>query len=205
MASNSGKTSGSNGSNSGKVYVTEAGDKVYGIMAEFTTPADVYHAAEQVRDAGYRQWDVHTPFPIHGMEEAMGMSRTKLPILVGCGAITGVSLAYLMQWWMSSVDYQLVTQGKPFGSLVSGGWQVFVPITFELGVLFSAFAALIGMLALNGLPRWHHPLFNKERFLSSSDDRFFVAIEAIDDKFDPEKTRKLLEDAGAVSIELVEE
>ena len=189
-----------------RVYVTEAGEPIYGIMAEFATPADLYHAAEKVRDAGYRKWDAYSPFPVHGMEEAMGIKRTKLPVMVAGGAFTGVFLAYLMQWWMSHEDYPLVVQGKPFGNLFGdGGWQSFVPITFELGILFAAFTSLIGMLALNGLPRWHHPLMKKERFLASSEDRFFVAIEAADPAFDPDKTRALLEAAGATSIELVEE
>lgn len=183
-----------------RVYVTESGEAIHGIMAEFATPADLFHAAEKVRDAGYKKWDTFTPFPIHGMEEAMGITRTKLPLLVAVIGLSGAGLGFLMQWWMSAADYPLVVQGKPYGS-----WQAFVPITFELGILSAAFTSLIGMLALNALPRWNHPLFKKERFLSSSDDTFFVCIEAGDAKFDPERTRALLEHAGAKSIELVEE
>lgn len=183
-----------------RVFVTESGQRLYGMMAEFATPADLYHAAEKVRDAGYEKWDTYSPFPIHGMEEAMGVRRTILPVLVFCGGMTGAGLGYLMQWWISAVDYQMMTQGKPFHT-----WQAFVPITFELGVLLSAFTTLIGMLALNGLPRWNHPLLKKERFLASSDDKFFIAIEVEDKNFDPERTRRLLEGAGATSIELVEE
>jgi hypothetical protein len=172
-----------------KLYVTEAGVPVHGVIAEFANPAATYHAAEKVRDAGYSKWDVFSPF-----------------LLVGVGAMTGVTLAYLMQWWMSAVDYPLVTQGKPYGSLVGeGGWESFVPITFELGVLFSAFTALIGMLALNGLPRHHHPLMKKERFLRVSDDRFIICVEAADDKFDPEATRALLASLGGTNIDLVED
>jgi hypothetical protein len=182
------------------LYVTETGEPIHGIMAEFATPADLYHAAEKIRDAGYRKWDTFSPFPVHGMEEAMGVNRTILPLIVAAAGFTGAGLGFLMEWWMSAVDYPLVTQGKPFDS-----WQAFVPITFECGILFSAFAAIIGMLALNGLPRWHHPLMKKERFLSSSDDKFFVCIEAADGNFHPERTRAILEKAGATSIELVEE
>lgn len=189
---------------SGKLYVTESNEPIHGIMAEFDTPADLYHAAEKVRDAGYRHWDTHTPFPIHGMEDAMGISRTKLPVLVAAGGFTGATLGYLMQWWMSH-DYKLVVQGKPWGHLFEGGWEPFIPIVFELGILLSAFTAIIGMLAMNGLPRWHHPLLKKSRFLRASQDKFFVAIEACDPNFDPEKTRALLEKAGARAIELVEE
>lgn len=184
----------------GKLYVTEAGEPIHGILAEFATPADLYHAAEKVRDGGYQKWDTFSPFPVHGMEEAMGVKRTILPVMSFFGGITGSSLGLLMQWWMSSVDYQIVTQGKPFFA-----WQAFVPITFELGILLCAFTTLIGMLALNQLPRHHHPLLKKDRFLGASDDRFFICVEAADPAFDPEKTRALLEKAGATAIELVEE
>src|SRR5678815_620485 len=180
-------------------YVTEAGHEVYGVLAEFHTPAEVYTAAEKVRDAGFSQWDVYAPFPIHGIEEAMGMPRTILPVLVATGAFTGAGLAYLMQWWMN-LNYPIVVQGKP-----PTAWEPFTPIVFELGVLFAAFTALLGMLALNGLPRFHHPLFAKDRFLRVSQDRFCIAIEAADAKFDPQSTRRLLEGAGARHIELVEE
>jgi len=183
-----------------KVFVTESGAPLYGVLAEFATPAAIYHAAEKMRDAGYRKWDVHAPFPIHGIDEAMGIQRTKLPLLCAMGATAGVGLGYLMQYWMTAVDYPLVVQGKPFGS-----WEPFVPITFELGILLTAFTTLIGMLALNGLPRWNHPLFKSDRFLRTSDDVFMICVESTDPKFDPEATRKLLRDIGATSVELVEE
>lgn len=189
-----------------KLYVTESGAEIHGLMAEFATPADIYHAAEKVRDAGYTRWDAYSPFPIHGMEDAMGVRRTRLPLAVAAVALTCVGLAYLMQWWISSVDYPLMHQGKPFGSFFgAGGWQPFVPIMFEMGVLFAAFTSLFGMIAANGLPRWHHPLFSNEQFLKVSDDRFVICIEAKDAKFNPDHTRQLLKDAGATSIELVEE
>jgi len=182
------------------IYVTETGERLYGIMAEFANPGALYHAAERVRDNGYRNWDTYSPFPVHGMEEAMGVKRTFLPVLVAVGGLTGAGLGFTMQAWMAGKDYQMMTQGKPFLS-----WQAFIPITFECGILFAAFTAIIGMLALNGLPRWHHPLMKKERFLSASDDKFFVCIESSDRNFHPQKTRELLEKAGATSIELVEE
>jgi hypothetical protein len=181
-------------------YVTEQGTPIHGVLAQYGTPQEVYAAAEKVRDAGYTQWDVHAPFPIHGIDEAMGVKRTRLPALVAFGGLTGAGLGYLMQWWMSGVDYPLVTQGKPYVA-----WEQFVPITFELGILIASFTTLIGMLALNGLPRWNHPLFNSERFLSSSDDGFFIAIESTDPKFDPDQTRRLLSQSGASVIELVED
>lgn len=180
-------------------FVTQGGAPVHAILAEFDDVGRVYHGAERVRDSGYTAWDVHSPFPIHGIEGAMGMKRTILPVIVAIGAFTGIAAALAMQYWMN-LDYKLVVQGKPYDA-----WEPFTPITFELGVLFSAFAALIAMLALNGLPRWHHPLFENERFLRSSQDRFFIVIEARDRKFDPATTRALLEKAGATHVELVAE
>src|SRR5205823_3068935 len=135
-----------------------------------------------------------------GIEDAMGVPATKLPLVVACGAFTGTGLALLMQWWMTAVDYPLVVQGKPYDA-----WEPFVPIVFEISVLLASFSALIAMLAMNGLPRWYHPLFKKDRFLRISQDRFAIAIEAADPRFDPQTTRKLLVDSGARAIELVEE
>lgn len=181
-------------------FVTESGAPVHGVLAQFDDLAKVYHAAEKMRDEGFTNWDVHSPFPIHGIEEAMGQRRTILPFIVGGAAFTGVAGAMLMQWYMNGFDFRFVVQGKP-----DFAWEPFLMVTFELGVLFSAFAALFGMLALNGLPRWNHPLLASERFLSSSDDTFFIVVEATDPKFDPLATRRLLESLGASAIELVEE
>jgi len=173
---------------------------LWGAMAEFESPAAVYHAAEKVRDAGYRKWDVYAPFAVHGMEEAMGIKPSKMAWIIGTCAAIGGSGAYLLQWWTSYISYPMIEQGKPFTA-----WEQFTPITFELSVLFAAIGAVFGMLIMNGLPRWHHPLWSKERFLSVSDDGFFIAIEAKDHKFDTDKTLRLLEGAGAISAELVEE
>lgn len=180
-------------------FVTPSGKEVHGIIGQFATPAQVYHAAEKVRDAGYKRWDVHTPFPIHGLEEAMGIKRTILPLISGSVGLGGAGLGFLLQFWITSMDYPIVVQGKPYAA-----WEPFTPITFELGILHCAFATLIGMLALNGLPRWHHPLFNNKRFLKSSDDTFFIAIEAADAKFEPGSVKAILESSGATHIELVE-
>jgi len=183
-----------------KIYKTEAGKNVYGLMAEFKTPADTYHAAEKVRDAGFGKWDVYSPFPIHGIEEAMGLPATKLPLVVAAVGLTMACAGFGFQYFVRFIDYPLIHQGKP-----ADAWQLLVPVTFEIGVLFTAFTALLGMLAFNGLPRWHHPLLAKERFLRTSDDRFIIAVEAADPKFNPEATRKLLTDAGATSVEVVED
>lgn len=179
-------------------YVTPGGKEVHAVLAEFKTPAEVYHAAEKVRDAGYKRWDVHTPFPIHGLEGAMGIQRTILPLISGSIGLGGAAVGLVLQWWITR-DYPIVVQGKPFVA-----WEPFTPVTFELGILHCAFATLIGMLALNGLPRWHHPIFNSERFLRSSDDRFFIAIDAADAKFEPNSVRTLLQSAGSGHVELVE-
>jgi len=183
-----------------KQYKTEKGEKVYGMMAEFADPTAIIHGAEKVRDAGYSKWDVYSPFPVHGMDDAMGVKRTVLPLLVAVIALSAAGLGFFFQWGVSDVLYALVVQGKP-----PGAWQPLIPITFEFGVLGTAFTALIGMLAFNTLPRFYHPLMKKDRFLGVSDDKFVICIEARDDKFDPKGTRKLLETAGATSVELVEE
>lgn len=181
-------------------FVTDAGEPVWGVMARFEKVVDAYHAAERMRDAGFTRWDLHAPFPIHGIEEAMGVRRTVLPFMVLGAAFTGIAVAVAMQWWMSAYDYPNVVQGKPFGA-----WEPFAMIIFELGVLFSAFAALLGMLALNGLPRWNHPLLRKESFLDSSDDKFYIVVESSDPSFNPEQTSRFLRDIGASSVELVED
>ncbi|MGQ0626710.1 MAG: DUF3341 domain-containing protein [Phycisphaerales bacterium] len=181
-------------------FKTESGKDVYGLIAEFKDPAAISHAAEKVRDAGYRKWDVYSPFPIHGMEEAMGLPASKLPLVVAAVGLTMACVGFGFQYFVSGVDYPLVHQGKP-----PEAWQTLVPVTFEIGVLFTAFASLIGMMAFNALPRWHHPLMCKERFLRTSDDRFIIAIEAKDPKFDPAATRAMLDSAGAIAVEIVEE
>lgn len=181
-------------------FVTESGNRVYGIVAEFSETPKVYHAAEMVRDAGYTRWDVHAPFPVHGMEQAMGVRSTRLPLIAVGAAITGVAFAAFLQWITTDYLYPTIVQGKH-----TGAWEPFMPVMFELGVLFTAFSCLFGMLALNGLPRFHHPLFGHERFYRVSNDRFMIAIEADDPAFDPARTRELLERAGGTHITIIEE
>ncbi len=183
-----------------KVFMTTQGEVVYGMMAEFKDPAATYHAAEKMRDAGYKSWDVYSPFAIHGIDEAMGMSTCRVPLLCGILGLSGAGLGYLFQWWVSAKAFPLNVQGKPYDA-----WQPFMPIIFEFGVIFTAFTALLSMLAFNKLPMWYHPLSKKERFLKASDDRFIICVESRDAKFDPEGTRKLLEHAGGFNIDLVEE
>lgn len=169
-------------------------------LAEFETPGQVFHAAEKVRDAGYRRWDVHTPFPVHGMDAAMGLSDSKLGwIVLACG-LTGCSLAFGLIWYTNGIDYPLVIGGKPAWSFPSA-----VPVMFELTILLSAFGAVLGMFGLNQLPRHHHPVFYSPRFERGTDDRFFISVEAADDKFDLEDTRALLESLSPSHLELIQE
>ena len=169
-------------------------------LAEFNTTKDVTHAAEAVRDAGYKRWDVHTPFPIHGMDRAMGMSDSKLGWIVLVCGLTGLSAAFGLMWFTNGIDYPLIIGGKPGFSLPS-----MVPVMFELTILLSAFGAVLGMLGLNQLPRHHHHVFYSERFERATDDRFFVSIEAGDEKFDVDSTKKLLESLHPESLELIQE
>jgi hypothetical protein len=181
-------------------FVTDGGERVWGVMAQFDSVVDAYHAAEQMRDAGFSRWDLCAPFPIHGIESAMGIKRTILPFIVLGAAFTGIATAAGLQWWTSAFDYELVVQGKP-----PMAWEPYTIIIFELAVLFSAFASLFGMLALNGLPRWNHPLLRKVRFLDATDDKFFIVVEADDPSFNPEQTSRFLRGMGASAVELVED
>jgi len=176
----------------------ESPARPWGVLAEFEDPTALYKACERARDAGFRHWDAYSPVPVHGLDEAMGLKPSKVAWIVGCGAAFGVGGAMLMQWWMSAVDYPVVVNDKPYFA-----WEQFLPITFELGVLLSAFGAILGMLAINGLPRLHHPLFSSGNFLRASDDKFFIAVEARDPKYD--QARRVLEGAGAVTIEEIQE
>jgi hypothetical protein len=183
-----------------KPEVAAAAPKLWGVMAEFDNPAHLSVAAEKVRDAGYKVWDVYSPVPVHGMDECMGLKPSKVTFIMGLMALTGFSCALLMQWWMGAVDYKIVTAGKPLFA-----WEQATPITFELSVLFSAFGAVFGMLALNLLPMWHHPLMTKERFLRVSDDRFVIAIEAKDPQFDQGKVMRMFETLGGKHVDVVED
>lgn len=164
------------------------GSTVYGIMAEFDSPQGVLSAAERARDEGYTKMDAYTPFHVEGLTEAVGFPHTKLPMIVLAGGITGGVSGFFMQWFANVIHYPLVIGGKPFNS-----WPAFIPITFELTILFAAFAAVFGMLALNGLPMPYHPVFNVDRFETASRDHFFLCIESTDPKFDLVQTRSFLE------------
>jgi len=178
----------------------QAQNKLYGVLAEFANPGELVKAAEKLRDRGFQKWDTHTPFPVHGMDKAMGLGNSKLGILVIICSMIGSASAFILQWWSSSIIYPVVISGKPFNS-----YPAWVPITFEGGILGAAFAAVFGMLFFNRLPMHYHSLFKSKNFLRFSDDGFFISIEAIDPQFDPTITTKLLEEIGGKNIELIEE
>ncbi|MBC8042801.1 MAG: DUF3341 domain-containing protein [Rhizobacter sp.] len=169
-----------------------------GMLAEFANPAELLHAAEKLRDAGYKRFDCHSPFPIHGMDEAMGLAPSFLGWVVAAMGITGGSLGLIMQWWMSTIDYPLVISGKPYFS-----YQAYVPVTFELTILLAAFGAVFGMFIINRLPRYHHPVFHSDRFAKVTDDGFFVSVLRGSKKFNVEKTKQFLESIGGKNVEVL--
>jgi hypothetical protein len=170
------------------------------LLAEFETPDQIVSAAARVRSAGYEKWDVHTPYPVHGMDAAMGLSDSRLGWFVLVSALAGLLAAVVMMQWMNGYDYPLVIGGKPPEAYAS-----MVPVMFEFTVLIAAFGATLGMLALNRIPRHHHPVFYSERFEACSNDKFFISIEAEDKQFAPDATRAFLEALEPSHIELVEE
>lgn len=174
--------------------------KVFGLLAEYETPGELYHACEKVRDAGYGAWDAHTPFPVHGLEKAMGLRPSIVPWIVLVMGFSGAGLGFLLQYWSSAIEYPMIISAKPFNS-----YPAFVPVTFELGILLGSFGAVFGMFGLNRLPTLYHSLFNSKRFTRVTDDRFFISVEARDPKYDPVKTRELLEATGALNVEEVED
>ena len=175
-----------------------AQEKVYAVLAYFDGVAQLLAAAEKIRDAGYKKWDCHSPFPIHGMDAAMGLKRSPVGYIAGICAFLGGAFAFWLQWWTSAVDYPMVISGKPFNS-----YQAFVVVTFGFTVLGAAFGALFSMLIINRLPQWFHGVFYSDKFARFSDDGFMVSIEAEDPKFNAEQTVKFLESIGGKDIEVV--
>jgi hypothetical protein len=181
----------------------------WGVLAEFESPGALMHAAEQVRDQGYVRWDCYTPFPVHGLDRAMGVKMTKMPIMVFFCGLTGAALGVLLQWFTNASDvffyspvpvtgYPYMISGKPEWSLPAN-----IPVIFELTILFSAFGAVFGMLGLNRLPTLSNPLFTSKRFLRATTDRFFIAIEAADPRFDEHNTASFLRNTGAAAVETI--
>lgn len=173
-------------------------DEVYGVLAEFSNPGELLHAAEAVREAGYNHFDTHSPFPIHGMDKAMGLGNSIVGWITLVGGITGLALATWMQWWMGEVDYALNISGKPFFAI-----EPSIPVMFELTVLLAALSTVAGMFALNGLPRPYNPLFYSTEFLRVTNDAFFLHVAASDKQFDQSNTSQMLQDLGALNVETI--
>ena len=172
---------------------------LYGIMAEFDNPSDLVAAARQTHEAGYRRVNGYSPYPIEELTEAIGFTRTTLPLIVLVGGILGGLGGFFMQYWMEVIDYPLNVGGKPFNS-----WPAFIPITFECTVLVAAFAAVLGMLVLNKLPQPYHPVFNAPNFALATRDKFFLVIEANDPKFSHDETTQFMNTLGAMEVNDVE-
>ena len=171
----------------------------YGILARFKGPHELLVATEKVRDEGFTKFDCHTPYPMHGLDDAMGLKRSILGYIVGAGALGGASLGLLLQWFVSTIDYPIVISGKPYFS-----WQAYMIITFVTMVLGGALSALLGMFHLNHMPTYNHPLFNSEVFKRSTDDGFFISIESDDEKYKTKETQDYLKLIGGLDIEVIE-
>ena len=167
----------------------------FGLMAEFDSPTALVDAATKARLAGYRKLDAYSPIPIEELNDAVGLKRTRLPLLVLIGGICGGLGGYSLEYWASAIAYPMNVGGRPFHS-----WPQFIPVTFETTVLGAALTAFVGMWALNGLPQPYHPVFNVPAFERASRDRFFIVIESADPRFDREQTQKFLQDLHPVGV-----
>lgn len=183
----------------GPAKKTDSTQKFYGVLAEFSSPGALLKAAELVYKKGYRKMDAYSPFPIHGLAEVIGMKSTRLPLVVLIGGILGCLGGFFMQYYASVISYPYNVGGRPLNS-----WPSFIPVTFETTILVAALAAVLGMLALNGLPMPYHPLFHSDRFALATRDRFFLCIEAKDAKFDLEETKNFLIALGADDVSEVQ-
>ena len=175
-------------------------NKIYGLLAEFDTPTQLVEAAAKVRDAGYKKTDAFTPFPLHEIDEALGIKRSILSFLVFGGGVVGLLSGIGLQWFVHVYDYPIIVGGRPFFSLPS-----FIPASYELTILLAAFTAVFGMLALNGLPQPYHPVFNVPRFALASREKFFLLIETKDAKFDYDETKNFMQTLNAQEVFDVEE
>jgi ActD protein len=173
----------------------------YGVVAEFETAEQLIQAAERTRSAGYRRFEAYAPFPVEGLSEAMALKRNAVPLITLIGGLAGGLGGFFFQYWVSAIAYPLNIGGRPYNS-----WPAFIPVTFELTVLGAALSAVFGMLALNGLPRPHHPLFNVHRFSKhATSDRFFLCIEARDPKFHLADSARFLQGLHATHVSEVED
>jgi hypothetical protein len=174
--------------------------KIYGLLAEFDTPTQLVEAAQKVREAGFTRTDAFSPFPIHEMDRALGIKRSILPYLVFAGGVAGLLTGLALQYYVHVIDYPIIVGGRPFLSLPS-----FIPPMFELTILFASFAAVFGMLLLNGLPQPYHPVFNVPRFALATREKFFLLIETVDPKFNYDETRSFMQSLNAQEVFDVDE
>ena len=172
---------------------------LYGLMAEFSGPNEVVAAARHVHEAGYRKVDAFSPYPMEALSEALELHHSRLPLLVLLGGAAGLVAGYGLEYWVSVIEYPLNIGGKPLHS-----WPAFIPPAFETTILFAALTAVLGMLALNGLPEPYHPVFNAPNFALATRDRFFLAVEANDAQFDHGAVVQLLKSLGAIEVNDVE-
>jgi hypothetical protein len=172
--------------------VIERRSHIYGVIGEFEKPEHLVHAAAKIREAGYRYFEAYSPFPVEGLPEAMGMRRNLVPLITLLGGLAGGLGGFGFQYWAAVISYPQNIGGRPLNS-----WPAFIPVTFELTILCASLCAVLGMLALNGLPQPHHPIFNAHRFSHASADRFFVCIQARDKKFHLADVTRLLQGLNA--------
>jgi hypothetical protein len=174
-------------------------DKVYAVMGDFAEPEDLVEAGRRIRAMGYTKIDAMTPFPVHGIDEAIGVPYSKIGWIVICGALAGITTAQVLIYYVGAIDYPLIIGGKPLFDFTYS-----IPPTFELAVLFSAITTFICTWALSGLPRLYHPSMNYRNAHRASDDRFLLVVEADDPKFDAQKTAQDMRSVGANDVEVVE-
>lgn len=172
----------------------------WGVLAEFKNPAELLEAAQALNDKGYTKFETWSPFPVHGMDDAMGLGGSKVPWIALCGGLTGVSIGFLLQWWSGTFAYPNVIGGKPLFA-----WEFGMPVMFELTVLLSAFGTVFGMFALNRMPKPFHPLDRVKRFKKVTDDGFFITIEVSDPKFDLSGAQQVLAELGGTGVTVVKE
>ena len=175
--------------------MSHATKTLYGLGAEFSSAAALLEAAKKIYAHGFKKWDVYSPFPIHGMDHAMGFKRSRVSLFSLIGGFTGLTTGFVLIYYTSALNYPLIVQGKPYFAL-----EPSLPIFFELTILLTAFGTILGLLLLTLLPRLHHPVFNWDRFQRATDDGFFLVLEVTDPKFDPSASHQLLQGMGGTHI-----
>jgi len=171
----------------------------HGVIATFDTAADIYHAAEKVRDAGFKNWDCITPCPVHGLDGAMGVKRSKVPRFSFVGGVIGFITGMTLIWWTGAIDYKLIVGGKPLFSPMFA-----FPVSYELTILFTAFATIGGMFLLNNLPMHYHPVLKTDHIVRGLDDKFLIVIESSDPQYDATETKAMLESIGGTDVTEIE-